>query len=252
MMLLRSRLLTGVVILLCAFAPPPQPAAAEVVIKQIWWPHNAWTSNLPSDASCCLGPNSFTVSLAGPDFRWISDQSQWGIHLKYETGAPGSIVGSDFFALTPGTITIWSADVLHQWQFSGFSLRGFAGYGKIDWASSKQPVLGRANETISGGLRVGADFSVPLPNISNFSFNGALAWYPSNATYFNSGLSSNAPATDLSASIQYTSPQGWLIEGGWRQLTWDTGSVFALPFGHNEGFTMTQAGPFFGLGYRFK
>ena len=238
----------------------PRPAAAAaggvVELKLDYWP--ATTTETTSGSFS--PPMTWTTQYWGGDLRWTSTQ-HWGIHLKYDTGSEGSFGGfpgpPNLGAPGAATDTVWSGDVFYAWQLPAVTVRGFAGYGSVRYSASSVPsFFGLIDYTIdTEGYRVGADVTVPIRD-SGFAFNASAAWYPSmttnSTTTFHSfaGTFRNSAATtgsDLSASVQYTWTRGWLVEGGYRWITLNTGRFAngAAPT------TFTTNGPFFSVGYRW-
>lgn len=259
--LIRFRALAAFVVLACCVALWPRPAAGALELKLNYWP--VTTSGVPSgayvtDGVVVAGGGNWNTQFFGGDLRWTSLQ-HWGIHLKYDTGSQGSWGGAlSFLGLTTGgTDTVWSADVFYAWQVRTVTLRGFAGYGSIQYVFNYNPsqsYLGASGETLSSaGYRVGADAAIPIPN-SHFALNASAAWYPSNTTtdsYPSPGSpTSGGSATDLSGSVQYTWPSGWLAELGYRWITWNTGS-FHTGIALTCPCTFATNGPFFAVGHRW-
>jgi hypothetical protein len=252
----RRRTVVAFVILACGIALWPQAASASVELKLNYWP----TTNSISFATPGLGNNSWTESVWGGDLRWTSDESHWGIHLKYDTGSKVSWAGVRFATLIGGTDTFWSGDVFYAWQTPAFTLRGFVGYGDLEETDTYGPCSGPGcqvpgtSTAKSSGYRIGADATIPIPN-SNFAFNASVAWYPSNTTirtvpagtFPGLTLYATGSATDISASVQYTWPEGWLAEVGYRWISWDSGpwAMSSCPC------TLQYSAPFFAAGYHF-
>lgn len=240
--MVRFRMLTALIILAFGLAASPRPAAASVELKLIYWPTNVTYTSPTLNGT-------WTTNFIGGDLRWTSDESHWGIHLKYDTGSQANWGGlfSGFF--TSGTDTIWSADLFYAWQFPAVTVRGFAGYGDLENTGNFNG--GGSLVYKATGYRVGADAVIPVPN-TNFAFNASAAWYPSTSTsltFTPSGFTrtSNGSATDLSASVQYTWPTGVFVEGGYRWINNHLGSL-ALLF---VGTSATTEGPFFAVGYHW-
>lgn len=248
---MRFRLLAVLVVLVCGSTLWVQPAAASVELKLNYWPATSNVSGVYVDPQ---PPSNWTTSFWGGDLRWTSDTSHWGIHLKYDTGSEGSwggILGTAAAAgtLTGGTDAIWSGDVFYAWQLSTATLRGFVGYGDIQQTWTFR---GGFEKWDSNSWRVGADATIPIRN-SNFAFSASVAWYPSlNSTFSESGgfsrTISGGTASDLSASIQYTWPRGWLVEGGYR---WVTENIPQYDSTFPGPATFTINGPFFAVGYHW-
>ena len=242
---MRFRLFAVLVLLACGNALWVQPAAASIEVKLNYWPATTNASGTYVDPQ---PPSGWTTQFWGVDFRWTSDTSHWGVHLKYDTGNESGWTGLLACCIRSGTDTIWSGDVFYAWALSAATLRGFVGYGNIQqtwnfvgWEAWQ-----------SNGWRVGADAAIPIPN-SNFSFNASAAWYPSlNSTFSESGgfsrSVSGTTATDFSASVQYTWARGWLVEGGYR---WVTLNAPLFPAGFPGPATFTINGPFFAVGYHW-
>ena len=260
---MRFRLLAVFVVLACSGALWVQPAAASVELKLNYWSATSNVSGVYLDPQL---PSNWTTQFWGGDFRWTSDASHWGIHLKYDTGSEGSWGGAlgreaaEGF-LRSGTDTVWSGDVFYAWTLSSATVRGFVGYGNMQqtWNFNiRGTSLWEAWQ--ANGYRVGADATIPIRN-SNFAFNASAAWYPSLNSTFSEGIPnvfsfsrsiSGGTASDLSASIQYTWPQGWLVEGGYR---WVTENIPQASVGGVPAFpgpaTFTMNGPFFAVGYHW-
>jgi hypothetical protein len=230
---------TGVLCLLVAAIPNVGEAAyPPFEFKLIYWP----TSNTVSSS---VGSGNWNTGFIGGDLRWTSSSS-WGIHLKYDTGGQSSW-GGILAGTSSGTDTVWSGDYFYAWQLPLVTLRGFVGYGETQSNFTVTP-FPQATFT-SQGVRVGADTAIPIPN-SSFQVNASFAYYPSNSTRFSVGgttFNSSASAYDWSVGLQYNGQAGWLIEGGYRQLNVNTGSVFpgVCPCTANWG------GPFIDAGYRW-
>ncbi|HEV2282580.1 MAG TPA: hypothetical protein VGX75_09360 [bacterium] len=224
-----------VVTLVCGFSLASRPADATWELKLNYWP----TTVTNSKSSGQFG--NWSTNFWGGDLRWTSDTSHWGIHLKYDTATPGSW-GGTYAGSTGGTDTVWSGDLFYAWQLTTVTLRGFAGWGDIKHVSN----FGLAQTLEARGYRVGADVMIPVPN-TRWAFNATAAWYPSTSTSFTFGstTTSGGNATDFGASVQYMWPRGWLVEGGYRWITENTG---ALP---NTvcPCTVRTSGPFFDVGY---
>jgi hypothetical protein len=239
----RFRVLAALTVLAFAFASCPRPAAASVELKLVYWPTNT-TYTSPTISG------TWTTNFIGGDFRWTSDESHWGIHLKYDTGSETNIGGFFTGLFSGGTDAIWSADVFYAWQFPALTVRAFAGYGDIK--NTLNFAFGGGSLVYDAtGYRVGADAMIPVPN-TNFAFNASAAWYPSTSTsltFTSSGFTrpSSGSATDLSASVQYTWPTGVLVEGGYRWINNHLGQLALVFVGTGE----TTSGPFFSVGYRW-
>jgi hypothetical protein len=237
---LKRRILAAFVVLLFGIGIVPRPADASFELKLNYWP----TTLTISRSSGQFG--NWSTNLWGGDFRWTSDTSHWGIHLKYDTGSEGSWGGS-YAGATGGTDRIWSGDLFYAWQLSMITVRGFVGWGDMRFESD----FGAAGPQVleANGYRIGADAMFPVPN-TGWAFNGSVAWYPSTSTSFSFlGFSStsNATASDYSASVQYMWPRGWLLEGGYRWVNTDTGALA----GTVCPCTLHTSGPFFDLGYHW-
>ncbi len=233
------------VVLLVAFVPSPASAyLAEV--KGFYWSTTPTLSNAGGQVA------NWSTPAYGGDFRLFFPPTPFGVHLQYVTGSQGSW-GGLFAGGTGGTDTIYSGDVFYTWHFPGapgvgslLDLRTFAGYGRIQ-SSTTAPAVGQQTFT-SNGFRVGVDVVVPFP-ATRWAFQGGVAYYPSNSTSLTSSAgagSASAQAWDYTASVQYTDPRGWLIEGGYRWLSADTGSV-----GGVCPCTAKASGVFFAVGYRW-
>ncbi len=256
---MRGRLLAVLLVLACVSVLGVRPAAASVELKLNYWPATSNASGVYLDPE---PPSNWTTQFWGGDLRWTSDQSHWGVHLKYDTGneaswggALGPLAASG--QLTSATDIIWSGDVFYAWTLVGATVRGFVGYGNIQQTWNFHTPFGNFWEAWqSNGYRVGADATIPIRS-SNFAFNASAAWYPSvNSTFSESGgfsrSISGGSASDLSASVQYTWAQGWLVEGGYR---WVTENIPQASVGGAPTFpgpaTFTYNGPFFALGYHW-
>jgi hypothetical protein len=232
------RIGAALIVLLFAFGMVPRPADASFEAKLSYWPTTVTASNSGGQFG------NWTSNFWGGDFRWTSDTVHWGIHLKYDTANPNNWGGS-FSSSTGGTDTVWSGDLFYAWMLPVATVRAFAGWGDLKHTS----VLGGGTETIeASGYRVGADAQFPVPN-TRWAFNASAAWYPSTSTSFTffGTTTSGGNATDFSASVQYTWPQGWLAEGGYRWITENTGALPATVC----PCTIKTSGPFFDVGYHF-
>src|SRR5579864_9234145 len=156
----RVRVLAALVVLSCGIASWPQTASAAAAgnfeLRLNYWPA---TSNWSFSNGNSGGWNT---QFYGGDLRWTSTGG-WGVHLKYDTGAESSWGG--YFAglaTTSGQDTVWSGDVFYAWHLSTATLRGFVGYGSIQFTDS-DPIFGAVNVTMTG-WRWGADVMSPLPN----------------------------------------------------------------------------------------
>jgi hypothetical protein len=160
---------------------------------------------------------SWSTPMYGLDYR-LDLPSRWGLHLNALTGTENNLTfaGAPF----PGsfTDTIWSADLTYRWDLPVQSASApaqvhvFAGYGGAKTGSLP---------STSNGVRLGADGSFPFA--AGWSLNGLVAYEPSNnvtitPTPFPS-LSATTTAWEYAASVRYTAPSGWDVEGGyrWRQ-----------------------------------
>ncbi len=234
----KLRIGAALVVLLFALGMVPRPADASFEVKLNYWP----TTITNSRSTGQFG--NWSTNFWGGDLRWTSDTSHWGIHFKYDTGSEGSW-GGTYAGANGGTDTIWSGDLFYAWQLSTVTLRGFVGWGDMRFTSN----FGSGQTLEGSGYRVGADAQIPLPN-TGFAFNASVAWYPSTSTSFNFvgfTSTSNASATDYSASVQYMWPRGWLVEGGYRWVSTDTGALA----GTVCPCTIKTSGPFFDLGYHW-
>ncbi len=235
----RFRVLVAFVVLAFGIGLVPRAADASFEVKLNYWP----TTVTNSRSSGQFG--NWDTNFWGGDLRWTST-SNWGIHLKYDTGSEGSWGGS-YISATGGTDRIWSADLFYAWTLSPATVRTFAGYGDMRFESD----FGAAGPQVleANGYRIGADAQIPVPN-TGWAFNASVAWYPSTSTSFSFvGFSStsSASATDYSASVQYMWPQGWLVEAGYRWVNTDFGALA----GTVCPCTIRTSGPFFDVGFHW-
>jgi hypothetical protein len=194
--------------------------------------------------------SSWTTGFFGGDFRWTSDQ-YWGVHLKYDYGAEGGWSPSLF--ATGGTDNVWSADVFYAWRLPSATVRGFLGYGNVEWRQSSN-FFGNQGflDTKLSGWRVGADAAIPIAK-TPVAVNASVAWYPSSTATASGAAASGSGtgiASDYEASVQYTAPAGWLAEAGYRWIdvrTWGYPPSLVPP----SGINWTTNGPFFAVGYHW-
>ncbi len=194
-----------------ALAQPEQPTHT---LKLFYWSANATVTT-----SSQIG--NWSTGFWGLDYRFEVD-SPLGFHLQYANGSQGS--GGGAWSLTSGSDTIWFVDATYRWPTPQAIVRGFLGYGSLQYNSNLAP----GNEkTTSSGFRIGVDASIPLAGmnsvVSNWSLNGSVAWYPGNSssvTFTPGGtFSATNTASDWSISLQYTAPNQWVVEGGYRGAT---------------------------------
>lgn len=237
------------------------PAAFVVLALGLsLWPAAAWAgalgqfevklNYLPATSSWGFanGANGgWNSQFVGGDVRWTGN-SGWGIHLKYDTGAESSWNGYFGLILTSaGQDTVWSGDVFYAWRLARATIRGFVGYGHIEF-NSTDPFFGTIDLTATG-YRVGADVTIPIAG-SGFAFNANAAWYPSNNVAFSdiaTSSSGSGTASDYGASLQYMWPSGWLVEAGYRWINWNTSSLT----GTLCPCTLQSNGPVFAVGYHW-
>lgn len=242
----RSRLF-GVAALLLLVSIPSLAEAYTLELKGIYWPAT------PTVTETGAPSGGWNTSAVGGDLRLFLP-THWGVHLQYATGTEGAWIGS-FSTATSGTDTVYSGDLFYEWRLRGptgvgstLDLRTFAGYGQLQASTTFPAPTGQRTFT-SNGVRVGADFVLPLPR-TNLAVQGGVAWYPSNSTTLTVGgatQTSNAQAWDYTLSVQYTDPRGWLIEGGYRWITADTGPITL----NSCPCSARVQGPFFALGFRW-
>ncbi|HEV2356083.1 MAG TPA: hypothetical protein VGZ23_00460 [bacterium] len=245
--MMRLRVLAAFAVLACGLGFWPRAASAATAgqfeLKINYWPANSsWTFN-PGGVS-----GAWNSQFLGGDFRWTSN-SGWGIHLKYDTGPESAWSGyfQTGVGTTSGQDTIWSGDVFYAWQLSTATLRGFVGYGHIEF-SDTDPIFGNVDITATG-YRLGADVTIPISG-TGFSFNANAAWYPSNSEAFSDRFvssSGSGTALDYGASFQYTWTSGWLVEAGYRWAHSDTSRLV----GTGCPCTLLSSGPVLTVGYHW-
>ena len=196
------------------------------------------------------GQGTVSTPIYGGDVRWYVS-GPWGVHLRYATGnqccwtgiltttaaSEKRYFGDLFYDFWAGR----SLDFLHG---RPASLRLSAGYGHNETDITAPTTI----TTTNSGFRVGTDFVLPLSD--TFAFNGGISWSPSDSVSTTNSLGTfTATSSGLSytASIQWTSPSGPLIEGGYQWSNSNTGAFGGLatcPCSNN------LSGPFFAVGYR--
>ena len=183
------------VVPLCIVLATPGQAQPRTRIESL---HTLSLGIWPTSVTATAPPGNWSTLLWILDYRLSSQQLPWGFHLQYATGSQS---GSSF-APTGGTDTIWSADITYRVPAAPLAVRGFAGFGSIQWQTTTLRVTSR-------GLRVGLDAAFPLPVAAAgaWSVNAAIAWYPSN-TVSTLGVATvgSGSATDWSVSIRYKAP----------------------------------------------
>ncbi len=212
----RVRVFAAILIMLVAILAPTAALAQPThTVKLFYWPANATVTT-----SSQIG--NWSTGFWGLDYRFEVD-SPWGFHLQYANGSEGS-GGGNWSGLTSGSDTIWFVDATYRWPTPQAIVRGFLGYGSLQYNSN----FPAANEkTTSGGFRIGVDASIPLAEMNsaagNWSLNGTVAWYPGNSssvTFTPGGtFSATNTASDWSISLQYSAPNQWVVEGGYRGAT---------------------------------
>ena len=224
-------LAASVVVVVLAFVPTRvQADTAET--KFFYWP-----------SSSSFTGSTWTSSMFGVDFR-DTFASRWGMHVQYGIGNQSGFGGSFAAAgANAGTDTVYLAEIVHEWQLSTLTLRASGGYGFIQSITN---IPGSPQFFRSQGVRLGTDLVFPI--MGAFSVQAGSGWYPSNPTTLGGpggSFYSSASASDWSVSMQYTDPTGgWLVEGGYRQLSANGGSLPGCPC------TLTCGGSFVSVGYR--
>ena len=225
------RLLAAIVVAIAIAFVPARVQADTAETKVFYWPSN--TSFLGS---------GWKSSMLGMDFR-DTFSFGWGMHVQYVMGGQSGFTGGFLLAgANAGTDTVYLAEMVHEWQLSPLTLRASGGYGSIE---SLTYFSGTPQFFRSQGFRLGTDLVFPI--MGAFSMQAGGGWYPSNPTTLGgpgASFFSSASASDWSVSVQYTDPRGWLVEGGYRQLSANGGSLPGCPC------TLTLGGPFVSVGYR--
>lgn len=222
------RLLAAIVVVVVIAFVPTRVQADTAETKFFYWPSRS-----------SITGSTWTSSMFGVDFRDTSP-SHWGMHLQYAIGNQSGY-GGGFLAAgaTGGTDTVYFAEMVHEWQLSTLTLRASGGYGFIE--SNTNPLQFLRSQ----GFRLGTDLVFPI--MGAFSLEAGGGWYPSNSTTLGGAggsFFSSASASDWSVSVQYTDPKGWLVEGGYRQLTANSGPIVGCPC------NLTLGGSFVSVGYR--
>ncbi|HLW47537.1 MAG TPA: hypothetical protein VKW09_07195 [bacterium] len=237
-MVRRLRAIAILVILASGLALWPSPAPAAIQeLKLDLWP-TTWT------ATATNGTGSHSAAFIGLDYRYTG-AANWGLHLKGDIASESGWSGALFAGATSGTDSLWSADAFYAWQLSAATIRGFVGYGGIQFSTT----FGGLTQTLtSNGFRVGGDAAIPIP-ATPVSVNVSVAWYPSDTSTFNNNgvfTSASGSATDSSLTIQYNWGTGWLAEGGYRWVNRSWGSLAA-----NCPCSDQWSGPIFTVGKRW-
>jgi len=243
----RIRVLGIILSLLVPIVVPNAVQAQQLthVFKLIYSPTNV-TLTTSSGAT-----GTWNSGLWGLDYRLLT-VSPWGFHLQWASGSQSGWAGI-VAPTTSGTDTAWSADVTYQFAVPSARVLGFLGYGALNSTLNGFAGPGVSTQFNSSGFRLGAEASLPLQ--ANWSVNGSLAWFPSNATSVGnspgSTVNGSGSTTAWQASIRYALPPAWTFEVGYRGANVSSGVLSGTICSPNA-CTFQTSGWLIGVGIAFR